>query len=352
MPFGTARMASLCLPQSSVHVGVAWDESEVLGRACGDPERPAVLLHPGPGARDIVRDPPPGPVTLIVLDGTWPQSRAMVRASPALARLPRFTFTPPEPSRYRIRREPRAEYVSTIEALAHVLGALEGNVERFRALLAPLDAMVDAHLEARAGQRSPRRVTTRSPLTPYESLPPELRAPCDDLVLVYGDANAWPHEAPERRYGDELIHWVAHRPSSRETLSFVLAPRSPLSPAIPAHTELSIAEIQGGGSVAELLDAFTAFVRSTDVLASWGYHGVRLFRDTGGRLPGRFLDMHEAARSITKGSTGSLERYARALGLAPTPGHPPGRAGRRLGLLGAILEAWHALPRPLGARSV
>ncbi len=127
MPIGTARMAHLCLPQSSLHVGIEWDGSEVLRDACADPERPPILLYPGPGARDILQDPPQAPVTLIVLDGTWSQARTLVRDNPRLAALPRYAFHPPEPSNYRIRREPRVEYVSTIEALMHVLGALEGD---------------------------------------------------------------------------------------------------------------------------------------------------------------------------------------------------------------------------------
>ena len=349
MPFGTARMAHLCLPQSSLHVGVTWDDSEVLHRACSDPERPAILLHPGPDARDILQDPPSAPVTLIALDGTWPQTRGMVRGNPALAGLPRFSFTPPEPSRYRIRKEPRAEYVSTIEALAHALGAIEGDAQRFRALLRPLDAMVDAHLEARSGRRIPRKVTSGTRLSPHERLPSVLRAPCDDLVLVYADANAWPWGTPERRYGDELVYWVAHRPSTRETFSCVVAPRNPLAPDIPRHTELSTEELHEGRSVEELLGAFSAFLRPADTVASWGCHGLRLFKECGGRFPGPFLDLHAVARSLTKGGAGSLERYAAALGVDPAPGHPPGRAGRRLGLLLAVCEAWRALPRTPGA---
>ena len=130
MPIGTAHMAHLCLPQSSLHVGTRWDESEVLRAACADPQRPPILLYPGPAARDILQEPPSSPVTLIVVDGTWSQARSVVRNNPRLADLPRYAFAAPEPSNYRIRREPSAEYVSTIEALMHVLGAIEGDAKR------------------------------------------------------------------------------------------------------------------------------------------------------------------------------------------------------------------------------
>jgi DTW domain-containing protein YfiP len=62
MPIGTARMASLCLPQAELHVGVDWTESAPLARALADPARPAVLLYPGVDARDILREPPAGPI--------------------------------------------------------------------------------------------------------------------------------------------------------------------------------------------------------------------------------------------------------------------------------------------------
>src|ERR1700722_5104347 len=73
MAIGTARMATLCLPNAELAVGVRWEDSPVLTRALSDPERPAVLLYPGPGAIDVATDPPAGPVTLIVIDGTWSQ---------------------------------------------------------------------------------------------------------------------------------------------------------------------------------------------------------------------------------------------------------------------------------------
>src|SRR3954469_859415 len=75
VPIGTAHMASLCLPNSELHVGVHWRDSAALARALSDPTRPAALLYPGEGAIDIVQNPPRTPVTLVVVDGTWAQTR-------------------------------------------------------------------------------------------------------------------------------------------------------------------------------------------------------------------------------------------------------------------------------------
>lgn len=347
MPIGTAHMASLCLPQASVHVGTAWDESDVLAAACADPTRPPVLLYPGPDARDILREPPPAPVTLVVVDGTWSQARTLVRDNPRLAALPCYAFHAPEPSNYRIRREPCDEYVSTIEALMHVLGAIEGEPERFRALRRPMDAMVDAQIRAQQTAAAPEkrvpRLRTRPKLTPHERLPVEVRDRYEDLVLVMADANAWPHGTSERAFGDELIVWTALRPSTGEHLSSLVAPRHPLAPNIPGYVGFSAAELLAGGSVEEMLSAFVDFLRPTDVVASWGHHALRLLQDCGGTLPGPFLDLSATARLLTNRKAGSIEAHAAAAGIEATHDPQRGRAGRRVALLRGILDAWRAL---------
>ena len=162
VPFGTARMASLCLPNSGLYVGYAWEDPSMLSHELSHPDRPAMLLYPDELARDVSSNPPPGPVTLVVVDGTWPNTRKMVKRSALLRDLPRIAFAPARPSEYRIRREPRPDCVSTIEALAHVLGALEGDPERFERLLLPFRKMVEQQVGLI--QKYKRAKTLRRPL--------------------------------------------------------------------------------------------------------------------------------------------------------------------------------------------
>lgn len=346
MPIGTARMASLCLPQARLFVGVRWADSAALAHALGDPARPPILLYPGPGARDILREPPPGPVTLVVVDGTWSQAKTVVRDNPVLHALPRYAFATPEPSRYRIRREPNAEYVSTIEALMHVLGALEGEPARFRALLDPLQAMIEAQLACQAS--SPRRLTVRQPRRPRpprRALPEHVRARWDDLVCVVGEANAWPYRAgdDDTRAGDpprdELVHWVAHRPSTGETFTMIATPERALSPTTCFHTELDEAQLRAGVPRHALVAAYAAFTRPTDIVCAWGHYGPSLLADAGGALPAERVDLRAAAQRYTNKKLGSLEAYAASLGPTPPP-LAPGRAGRRLALLAQVVAAW------------
>jgi tRNA-uridine aminocarboxypropyltransferase len=347
MPIGTARMASLCLPQAELHVGVRW-VSDAVARSLADPARPPILLYPGPGARDILREPPRGPVTLVVVDGTWSQARSVVRDNPVLQGLPRYAFATPEPSHYRIRREPRAEYVSTIEALMHVLGVLEGDPARFRSLLDPLYAMVDAQLacQASAPRRGVRQVRRARPRVPR--VPDAITARFADLVCVVGEANAWPYRGPRRDRAtraehDELVHWVAHRVATGETFELIMAPERPLSPSTTFHIELPEAALLAGVSRSSLAARFAAFSRPGDLHCAWGHHGLDLAAAAGLGVVDR-VDLRAAAHRLAHRKLGSLEGYAATLDSSPAAAAPlaAGRAGRRLGLLVQLIHTWRA----------
>lgn len=339
---GTARMASLCLPSAELHVGVRWEGHPALARALGDADRPPILLYPGPGARDVLREPPAGPVTLVVVDGTWSQAHTVVRDNPVLNRLPRYAFTAPEPSAYRIRKEPSDACVSTIEALMYVLGALEGDAARFRALLDPFRAMVDAQL---AWQERMPRARWRKPREggpPPPRLPGELRTRWDDLVCLTAEANAWPYQGGVTAHPDELVHLVAERVATGERLDVIAAPELPLSPSTTFHTGLDEPTLRTAGSRAALLGAAASFVRASDVVCAWGHHGPALFTAAGGEVPGDVLDIRAATQRLTSKKFGSLEDYAATLG-PPTAPTGPGRGRRRLAALVQVVQTWRRM---------
>lgn len=341
MPIGTGRMATLCLPGATLLVGCDWEHDPTLAAALADSARPPILLWPGPGARDILHDPPAGPVTLIVVDGTWSQAHTVIRDNPSLRTLPRFGFVAPEPSAYAIRPEPDAAYVSTIEALAHVLGALERDPARFRAMIDPLRAMVAAHLAERARSPSPR-YRNRPPRPLRDKLPAAVATRFADLVCVVAEANAWPY-ADGTGLPDELIHWVAHRPATGETFDLVAAPRHSLSPTTPHHTGLPADRILAGVTLAELIARYAAFARPSDILCAWGSYSLELFVAAGGALSAEHVDLRVAAQRLTQAKAGSLETYAATVMPAPPPPVAAGRGGARAALLAAIVQAWRAL---------
>jgi DTW domain-containing protein len=346
---GTGRMASLCLPNSELHVGIHWGDSAALARALSDPARPPALLYPGTDAVDVLRHPPAGPVTLVVVDGTWWQARKVLRENPALAALPRYAFTPPSPSEYRIRREPEPSYVSTLEALVHVLGALEGDPARFRAMLAPFRAMVDSQLAWETRLRgAPSRHARKPRLPPPPRVPSSLRERADDVVCVYGEANAWPYGSTERASGcdDELVHWVAQRMGTGETFDFIVAPRHPLSPATSMHAGLAAERLVAGGSAADLVDAWRSFLRGADWLCSWGHYVTALFAGIeGAELPKERLDLRQAARVYAGGKVGTLDDFVARIDASPSAPAGAGRAHARLAQITAIARAF-AFPGP------
>ncbi len=335
MPIGTARMASLCLPQSELHVGMRWDDNAAVRRALTDPARPAALLYPGPGARNILEDPPAGPITLVVVDGTWSQAKTVVRDNPILQALPRYAFAAPEPSQYRIRKEPNVEYVSTIEALMHVLSVLENDPVSFRALLEPFRSMVDAQLAAQAARPARRTRQPRGPRPVLPRLPPALAERFADLVCVGAEANAWPY-ATRAQVPDELVHLLAIRPSTGERFEQLARPELPLSPSTSFHTRISEDALRAAPPRSALVERFRAWMRPTDIVAAWGAYGLSLYVGAGGSLP-EHLDLRALAQRLTNKKLGPLESYADTLG-EPGPPLGEGRGGRRLAALVEIVE--------------
>ena len=272
VPINTARIAARCLTSSELHVGLHLPPNVLSA----DPSRPPALLYPGPGAIDVEKHPPKGPITLVVVDGTWWQAKKLVNVNPDIAALPRYAFRPPAPSEYRIRSEPQEDYVSTIEALVHVLSALEGD-DRFLAMLDPFRAMVDAQLRY-VGTNSRPRHAKKPPKVPVDRrtrIPLVLRDRFEDLVCVHAEANAWPYAANERNEcPDELVQWTACRPATGETFDAIVRPRLAIAPSTPKHTEISLEELRAGIDPNELLTRWEEFVRPNDVYAGWGTYSM------------------------------------------------------------------------------
>jgi len=335
MAIGTARMATLCLPNSELLVGIRWDDDLRLAAVLADPTRTPILLYPGPGARDLLAEPPVGPVTLIAVDGTWSQAKTLVRDNPVLHALPRYAFAAPEPSHYRIRKEPRDEYCSTIEALMYALGALEQDPVKFRALLDPFHAMVDAQLAHQAARPLRRVRVARAPVDPKSRLPDVVRERFDDLVLVVAEANAWPY-LDGVKPPDELVHLVALRVATGEVFDRIAAPAGTLAPSTSFHCGITPRDLLAGAPRAEVIEAFMQWKRPTDVFAAWGYYSPDLIIAAGGALDER-VDVRFVAQRLLHRRFGSLEQLAATLG---SPSTASARATRRLAALAQIVATW------------
>jgi DTW domain-containing protein YfiP len=332
----TARLVELQLDRAERHVAIKLDEVPALRARLSDPAAPPILLYPGPDAPDLGEALPVGPVTLVVLDGTWWQAKKLFQQNPELARLPRYSLSPSSPSRYRIRREPAVHCISTIEAIGEALSLLEPAGFDREAWLLPFEAMVNQQLyyaEVRGARRHlAYRERARKPRLPKLLLERET-----DLVVAYGEANAWPKGSPLG--GDaEVVHWVAERVQTGERFEALLAPRRPLSPSVEVHARVPSQLILAGESWPAFLERWSAFIRQSDLLAGWGFYASERLIAEGVSLPER-LDLRGLARRQLRKKTGEVAACAVELGAVVPAPWASGRAGERLASALAVTRA-------------
>ena len=146
---GTARLTARHFANATVRVGLSWPSlAKALGRPVADPARWAVLYLGSARATDLETDADIVALTrkgeiadnqrailnriegVVLLDGTWSQAKALWWRNPWMLKCQRVILNPAQPSRYgRLRREPRRDGLSTIEAAAMLIAALEKRPE-------------------------------------------------------------------------------------------------------------------------------------------------------------------------------------------------------------------------------
>jgi DTW domain-containing protein YfiP len=138
---GSARLTQLALPKAMLKIGLSWRN---LASALGKPEANSAhwaVLYLGSGVKSAIpKDikplqfvsqkgmPVENPTRLdgiVVLDGSWSQAKTLWWRNAWLLKLKRVVLTPQQKSLYKeLRKEPRRECLSTIEAVAEVLEQL------------------------------------------------------------------------------------------------------------------------------------------------------------------------------------------------------------------------------------
>jgi DTW domain-containing protein YfiP len=159
---GTARLAAHQLQNATHRIGLSWPSlSKALGREVHDPQRWAVLYLGSAKVADLATDKDivaidrkgeiedgqrailKGLEGVILLDGTWSQAKALWWRNAWMLKCRRIVLGPARPSRYgKLRKEPRRDGLSTIEAAGMVLARLEGRPEIEVALDATFERML------------------------------------------------------------------------------------------------------------------------------------------------------------------------------------------------------------------
>ena len=151
----TARLTHVLVEGAELHRGVRFGGVARVRELAAIPG--AALLFPGEGAvpaASLADAPPP---VLFAVDATWFHAARVLRDNPFLARLPRVAVHPAAASGYGdLRREPAEGHLSTIEAVALALGALERDPARFAPMGEAFRRAVQLQIDCTRARRNPR----------------------------------------------------------------------------------------------------------------------------------------------------------------------------------------------------
>jgi DTW domain-containing protein YfiP len=166
---GTARLTALVLKNSILKIGLSWPSlSKILGRTV-DPARWAILYLGSAKVADLATDRDVLAIDrkgqpehhqrailediegIVVLDGTWSQAKALWWRNAWMLKCQRVILGPSRPSLYgKLRKEPRRDGLSTIEATAMLLGRLERRGDIEATLLKTFERMLTRYREVQA----------------------------------------------------------------------------------------------------------------------------------------------------------------------------------------------------------
>jgi DTW domain-containing protein len=284
----------------------------------------AGLLYPGPTAK-LISDLSAAelPQQLIVVDGTWHHAKTLVRDIPALQRLPRYRLAPSAPSRYRIRREPNAISLSTVEATVAALRFLEPETIGFERLLNAFEKMIEDHL-AHPGSPNGSRFKQRR-RGKLKNIPLALRGKLENIVVAYGESTAG--ERGHERVAGMPVSWVAQRLGDGACFACMLVPPHPLSDVFLGHLELTGADFETALPLVEAQRRWAQFRRPSDIVTVLKPGTARLLsfiaRESAACLVLKSIDLEsildQAARAEISAAAGNF-----------APSHVLGRATKRL----------------------
>src|SRR5690606_26195468 len=122
----TGTLSHLILENSYLLPGCDYSEDETVNHLVNDSSNFCVVLYPGRESLNLSEMTLKQKSSLVrcgrklvvfVVDGTWASARHTMRLSSNLKHLPRVSFTNDARSKFRVRKQPKAECLATVEAI-------------------------------------------------------------------------------------------------------------------------------------------------------------------------------------------------------------------------------------------
>lgn len=123
-PLGTAKIAELSLDKCKIIEGEDFSNNKQLNSILQN--KNCCLVFPKlENPKDQERFSFQDIQTYIVIDGTWKKAKKILFLNPQLEQLPRLSIQSYQKSNYILRKEPKENYLSTLEATIEVLKIVE-----------------------------------------------------------------------------------------------------------------------------------------------------------------------------------------------------------------------------------
>ncbi len=121
----SVRLMKLVVPETQVFVGETAEDFSALRQYLAKSEKRVYLVYPSEGSELANSCSLDEEVILLLLDGTWRKAYKLLQLNPWLADFPALHLDLESASNYTIRKASRSDSLSTLEASAMMLKAIE-----------------------------------------------------------------------------------------------------------------------------------------------------------------------------------------------------------------------------------
>ena len=124
---GTGHFTNLSLTHCEIHVGIDFTKNDAINAILDDKKNNCFVLYPSENSINLNEEKigeKKKQTVVLLIDSTWPCSRAMLKESPNIDALPKVSFTHTKSSAFTFKEQPQAYCLSTMESTLCVLELL------------------------------------------------------------------------------------------------------------------------------------------------------------------------------------------------------------------------------------